>query len=97
MHLGPRHYALTWLGLLGLTAVSYFVSGVDLGALSTPIALLIATVKGLLVALFFMHLAAARFGYQLAMMVALALVLLMIGLTAGDVVLRDAVEVVPGE
>ena len=49
-------YAIVWVGLLILTAVTTAVAYVDLGAFSVVAALAIAVVKMLLVALFFMHL-----------------------------------------
>ena len=50
-----RTYALVWLALLALTAVTTPVAFVDLGAFSVVVALAIAVCKMLLVALFFMH------------------------------------------
>jgi cytochrome c oxidase subunit IV len=59
----PRHehilpsglYVTIWLTLMVLTVVTAAVSFVDLGPLNTVVALVIATVKALLVVLFFMH------------------------------------------
>ncbi|MGE3275716.1 MAG: cytochrome C oxidase subunit IV family protein [Vicinamibacterales bacterium] len=51
-----RPYALVLLALLLLTALTTGVAFIDLGAWSTPVALLIAGAKASLVALFFMHL-----------------------------------------
>jgi len=50
-----KTYALVWIVLLILTAVTTAVAYVDLGAFSVVVALVIAVVKMLLVALFFMH------------------------------------------
>ena len=49
-------YAVVWIALLVLTATTVAVSSVDLGAMNVVVALLIASVKAALVALFFMHL-----------------------------------------
>jgi cytochrome c oxidase subunit 4 len=49
-------YILIWFGLLGLTAVTVAVAGIDLGRLVIITALGIASVKGLLVMNYFMHL-----------------------------------------
>jgi cytochrome c oxidase subunit 4 len=51
-----RTYLLVFAALLVLTAVTVAVSYVDLGPLSTVVALSIAVTKALLVLLFFMHL-----------------------------------------
>jgi cytochrome c oxidase subunit 4 len=48
-------YVKILLALLVATAVTTWVAGIDLGAFSVVVALSIATVKMLLVALFFMH------------------------------------------
>ena len=51
-----KTYTLVFLSLLVLTAVTTVVATVDLGPFSVVVALLIAVVKMMLVALFFMHL-----------------------------------------
>ena len=48
-------YMIIFLMLMVLTGLTVFVSGIDFGALSTPIALAIAVCKATLVILFFMH------------------------------------------
>jgi cytochrome c oxidase subunit 4 len=50
-----KTYAGVWLILLVLTAVTTGVAYVDLGPFSVVVALVIAVIKMLLVALFFMH------------------------------------------
>jgi cytochrome c oxidase subunit 4 len=49
-------YVAVWGGLLALTGATVAVSYVDLGLLNVVVALLIASAKASLVALFFMHL-----------------------------------------
>jgi cytochrome c oxidase subunit 4 len=49
-------YTIVFVALLILTVATTAVATVDLGAMNIVVALLIATVKMLLVALFFMHL-----------------------------------------
>ena len=49
-------YILVFAGLIALTVITTAVAFVDLGAFSVVAALVIATCKMLLVALFFMHL-----------------------------------------
>ncbi len=51
-----KTYTLVFIGLLILTAATTAVAFIDLGPFNVVMALLIATVKMLLVALFFMHL-----------------------------------------
>ncbi len=52
----PRILLGVWAALLVLTVLTVAVTRVDLGALNVWVALGIATVKAILVALFFMHL-----------------------------------------
>ncbi len=51
-----RTYIVVWIALLILTGVTWGVSYVNLGMGNVTVALLIASVKAALVALFFMHL-----------------------------------------
>lgn len=55
-----RVYILVWAGLLVLTVITWAVSYVQLGVFNTVVALVIASVKASLVALFFMHLKEER-------------------------------------
>lgn len=58
---GPKTYAAVLGALLVLTVVTVAASYVDFGSMNTIVALLIATMKGSLVALFFMHLRHDKF------------------------------------
>jgi cytochrome c oxidase subunit IV len=49
-------YFAVWGSLLIGTALTYYAAKLDLGRLNAAVALIIATTKALLVALFFMHL-----------------------------------------
>ncbi|HEV8048036.1 MAG TPA: cytochrome C oxidase subunit IV family protein [Terriglobales bacterium] len=53
--MSSKMYYTIWITLLCLTVVTAAVSFVDLGPFNTVVALVIATVKALLVVLFFMH------------------------------------------
>ena len=53
---GPRVYVLVLVALLGLTTLTIFVSYLDVGPFSAPVAFTIAATKAVLVMLFFMHL-----------------------------------------
>lgn len=55
-HIVPRKtYWVVWALLMVLMIMTAALSRVSLGAWNTPIALVIATIKALLVILFFMH------------------------------------------
>ncbi|MEJ5369276.1 MAG: cytochrome C oxidase subunit IV family protein [Bryobacteraceae bacterium] len=58
---GPKTYALVLLALLILTVITVQASYFDFGAWNTVVALLIASAKGSLVALYFMHLRHDKF------------------------------------
>ncbi len=49
-------YVAVWGALMVLTVITVVASRINLGPVNTPLALLIATTKAALVALFFMHL-----------------------------------------
>jgi cytochrome c oxidase subunit IV len=55
-HGGTAVYTKTLIALLILTALTVIAAGFDFGQANVVIALAIATIKGLLVVLFFMHL-----------------------------------------
>jgi cytochrome c oxidase subunit 4 len=52
-------YFAVWIALLVGTFLTYEVAKIDLGVFNAAVALIIATTKALLVALFFMHLKGA--------------------------------------
>jgi cytochrome c oxidase subunit 4 len=51
-----KTYFAVWIALLAGTGLTYWAALIDLGRFNSPLALIIATTKALLVALFFMHL-----------------------------------------
>jgi len=53
--LSSKLYVGIWAALMVLTVITATVSFVDLGPFNTVVALVIATLKALLVVLFFMH------------------------------------------
>ena len=53
--MSSKFYYTIWIALLGLTAITAGVAFLDLGPLNVIVALVSATVKALLVVLFFMH------------------------------------------
>lgn len=54
-----KTYFAVWIALLFGTFLTYEVAKIDLGPFNAAVALIIATTKALLVALFFMHLKGA--------------------------------------
>jgi cytochrome c oxidase subunit 4 len=54
-----KTYFSVWIALLVGTFLTYEVAKIDLGVFNSAVALIIATTKALLVALFFMHLKGA--------------------------------------
>ena len=88
-HIVPvRVYIIVFLALLVLTGVTTWAAFIDLGALNTVVALGVATVKMLLVILFFMH---VRYTSGLTRIVILSGFLglaLLIALTLTDVFTR---------
>lgn len=87
-HGGSRVYLAVFAGLLALTVVTVLVSYVDLGLMNVVVALLIASAKASLVALFFMHLKGeSRLVWGFALVPILFLALIIVG-TLVDTQLR---------
>ncbi|WP_437774163.1 cytochrome C oxidase subunit IV family protein [Sorangium sp. So ce1097] len=94
-HLSSRTYVIVWLALMALTLVSYLLSLAHLGPADVVAALLIATVKTVLVLLFFMHLIEQRFANALPVLVAALLLGLLLTLMITDVTARGTTSVAP--
>jgi len=62
-------YATIWAALMVFTAITVFAATVELHIFNIVVALLIATIKGTLVVLFFMHL---RYSTKLTMVTVVA-------------------------
>lgn len=58
---GPKTYSMILVALLVLTIITVAAARFDFGNLNTVVAILIASIKGSLVALFFMHLRHDKF------------------------------------
>jgi cytochrome c oxidase subunit 4 len=58
---GPKTYVAILGALVVLTILTVAISRIDFGSMNTVVAILIASVKGSLVALFFMHLRHDKF------------------------------------
>ncbi|HEY9139988.1 MAG TPA: cytochrome C oxidase subunit IV family protein [Bryobacteraceae bacterium] len=86
-----KTYTVVWLILLALTAITTTVAYVDLGAFSVVVALLIAAIKMLLVALFFMHMRYSTKLTRLAAAGAFLWLFIMMAFTLADVWTRGLV------
>ena len=92
----PRWILLAvWAALLVLTAVTVAAVQVDLGRLNLWIALVIATGKGTLVALYFMHLLYDKPFHAVLLVSALLFVTLFAGLALMDTIAYQP-ELIPG-
>lgn len=87
-HASTRHYLFVYLGLIGLTALSFGLSLLHLGAADTVAALVIAVAKSTLVVLFFMHLIEQRTINALVLGTTLFFIALLTSITAADVATR---------
>jgi cytochrome c oxidase subunit 4 len=92
----PR-YLIVWGALAVLTVVTYAVARLHLpGAWAVTVALVIAGIKGTLVALFFMHLWDQRGANRLVFVTSLVFVALLIGLVIADSATRFPLANPPG-
>ena len=91
-HSEDRHsaipYVAVWIVLLVLTIVTYVTGKMHLGAFALPLAMLIATTKGALVAIIFMHLSESGGTTRLVFVTSLVFVGLLIVFTWSDVATR---------
>ena len=81
-------YVVIWLILCALTGLTVWTGRMHLGTWALPLALAIATTKSLLVLIFFMHLKEDKGVNRMVVAVAVVFVLLLMGLTLGDVATR---------
>jgi cytochrome c oxidase subunit 4 len=88
-HIVPyRTFILVWVALLLLTAITVAAAQFNLGVLNVWVALGIATFKSALVVAFFMHMKYETPLFKLALLSALAILAIFIGLTFFDVLYR---------
>jgi len=88
-HIVPyRTFVLVWVALLTLTGITVAVAQVNLGSLNVWVALGIATLKSSLVIAFFMHMKYETPLFKLALLAALAILAIFIGMTFLDVLYR---------
>ena len=89
-HIAPASmYVLIWALLMALTITTVFAATIELGVFNIVVALVIATIKGTLVVLFFMHL---RYSTKLTMVTVVASIfwlLILFSLTMTDYLSRS--------
>ena len=83
-----RVYILVLLGLLFLTVITVTVTWIDLSALTVLVALVIASVKAVIVLAFFMHLKFESTLFKALVTMVLAIYTLVIALTFADYIMR---------
>lgn len=83
-HSGPGRYVLVWVALMVLTIVTVMTGRMHLPNYGLLLALAIATVKGTLVALFFMHLAEHKGANRLVFATSMLFVVLLLLFTLFD-------------
>ena len=90
VHVHPKFfYVKVFVALIVLTAATTVVAYVDLGALNTVAALVIAVCKATLVVLFFMHLKEQVAMTRIVILVALLWLAVLIGITMSDRFTRE--------
>jgi cytochrome c oxidase subunit 4 len=82
---GTGTYVIIWITLLALTATTITVAGMHLGRFSTLTALVIASIKASLVLWFFMHLKYEKRFFKYLLLIPIATLTFMIGLTFIDI------------
>ena len=93
IHIIPlKTYLAVAISLIIMTAITVIVSFIDLGALNIMVALVIASVKALLVGFFFMHLFWDNKLYLLIFSVGLLFLTIFLTLTMFDTATRGSVN-----
>jgi cytochrome c oxidase subunit 4 len=87
-HPTVKTFVAVWAALLLLTALTVFVATLELGPFNAIVALSIATVKALLVLLFFMELRYSPAITKVTVVAAIFFLFLLVGLTLSDYMTR---------
>ena len=90
VHATDRTYVVIWAGLVTLTCVTVGVTYLDMKDLAVFTALLIATTKAGLVAMYFMHLRFESLIYWILLAVAMSALAVFLALTFADIGFRFA-------
>ncbi len=80
-----KTFIYVWIALIVLTATTITVAGLHLGRFSTLTALVIASIKASLVLWFFMHLKYEKRVFKVLLLVPIATLTFIIGLTFFDI------------
>lgn len=81
-------FTLVWISLLILTAITVWVSRIDLGYLNVVVALVVASTKAFMVIMFFMHLKYESKLFKGVVFLAFLVLAIFIGFTFFDVAYR---------
>lgn len=84
-HSGPGKYVLIWVALMVLTVVTVLTGRMHFETGALALALVIASVKGALVALYFMHLAEHQGASRIVFVTSMLFVVLMLVFTLFDI------------
>jgi len=84
-----KTYFRTFLGLLGLTALTTGLGFLDLGSLNTAVAILLAAAKASLIAAFFMHALHESRTIRVVMIAGVMWLLIMLSLSLVDYASRS--------
>lgn len=83
------HYVATFVALVVLTLLTWWLSTLPLGAMEVPVALAIASLKMLLVVLFFMHLVEQPATNAFVLVFGVTMLVLLVALSGVDVATRE--------
>lgn len=96
-HILPlRLYLMIGFALIALTAITVWVAQYDLGSTNLLVAMAVASAKGILVLLFFMHLKYMDKLYSLIFVVAIVVLALFVTFTMFDTLYRGDVDPIKG-
>jgi cytochrome c oxidase subunit IV len=87
-HPTVKTFVAVWATLLALTALTVFAATLELGPFNAVVALSIATIKAVLVLLFFMELRYSTALTKVAVIAAVFFLMLLVGLTLSDYLTR---------
>ncbi len=87
--IGYGTYVLVWAGLVAFTAITVALTGMKLAAFALVVALVIASVKSLMVANYFMHVKFDSKIFRVFIFLCLVIFLVMIVLTFFDLIYRE--------
>jgi cytochrome c oxidase subunit 4 len=95
-HSGPMKYFIVWIALSVLTVITVFTGRLHLPDWGLALALIIASVKGALVVLYFMHLAEHQGANRLVFASSILFVALLLFFTLADLGTRFRPMLPPG-